>query len=568
QPGHGQRITSRGESMMAGRKRSQGRGVSSARASSRLAMDIPRSLPGLALRKLNAGIRSIARRGWRGVVSAGPNAVTALRRSINDQRTIRPEPIGPKRRNLRRIYSIALVGVAGLTVIARVNNAKGFTTAFFIALLLGLIFIAWTGYRSAVATAAAIGWWLVTTPLISLLAAAGLPTQEALLRAATSREAIIGTGIAVWVCAVLMRARRSWVTITVCWILNVAAIGGTAYLAPRYTLVAGWIAIALYLTWRAGWLLALYDRGTGRARMGRAFEMATEEQYEVYGHLADLSSSFVRLYQLAVPDEYKPATTLDAIVVGPTGLFHVTAVDGLGRIAVNTSERRRVTVEGAAIDGELTDIARTAQALARALRVEVVPLVAMCGSTFPEGSHGLISIAVTLPGRPVGDDGPSRTDTVPLTLIDAELLARRISFGSPVYTAGQVHRIIHRANTVLWPAAGAPDRRARRLRRGRGAPGPFTPGVEVEWVDDSGTWSGWVCVSRVTTLDEVPKGPLASTLSVKDRVVWIVAKKEWERARSEDRDPDPELMQPVAATALRIVRPNKQQTSPAEDGAS
>jgi len=319
------------------------------------------------------------------------------------------------------------------------------------------------------------------------------------------------------------------------------------------------VASALYIAWRAGWLLRIYDKARGRARLGRLFETATEEQYEVYGQLTELPSSYIRLYQLAVPTDYKPATTIDALVIGPTGLYQVTAVDGLGRIAVNVSERRRVTVEGAAIDAELTDIAQTARALARAIRVEVVPMVAMCGSTFPEGSHGLLSIAVTLPGK---------SDVVPLTLIDAELLARRIKFGPVVYTTGQVQRILHRVNEELWPAAGAPDRRAGRRRRVIGRREKFTPGTEVEWVDESGTWSGWVCVSRVTVLDEVPKGTLASTLSVKDKVVWIVAKAEWERARSEGRDPDPELIQPVAVASLRLAESEKDQTSPAGDGAS
>jgi len=527
----------------------------------------PRRLPGRLLRGLRSGVQAGVRRLSRRVRTLPGSWVAAARRGVAAQRTIRPEPIGPRQRNLRRIYSIALIGVAILIVLARLNNAEGFSTAFFIALLLGLIFVAWTGYRSALATAAAIGWWLITTPLVSLAAAAGLPPQEALLRAATSNEAIIGTGIAVWVSAVLMRSRRTWLTIMVCWVLNVTAVLGTAFVAPRFALVGGWVAIALYLAWRSGWLLAAYDRLTGRARMGRIFEVATEEQYEVYGQLTELPNSFVRLYQLAIPPEFTPATTLDAVVAGPTGLFHITAVDGLGRIAVNTSERRRVTVEGAAIDAELSDIARTAQALARALRVEVVPLVAMCGSTFPDGTHGLISIAVTLPRRTVSESGRN-TDVVPLTLIDAQLLARRIGFGPPVYTAGQVQRIIHRANTVLWPAAGAPDRRVTRLRRGKAAQPRFAPGVEVEWVDESGTWAGWVCVSRVTVLDEVPKGPVASTLSVKDDVVWIVAKTEWDRARGEGRDPDPELVQPVATTALRLVETNVRQRNPAGDGAS
>ncbi len=533
----------------------------------RLVMELPRQLAVRALRRVKTALRAAVRNVWRGIAGAGPAAAAALRRSVATARTIRPEPIGPRKRNLRRIYSIALLGVAALIVVARINNAQGFSTAFFIALLLGLIFIAWTGYRSALATAAAIGWWLITTPLISLAAASGLPAQEVLVRAATSNEAIIGTGIAVWVCAVLMRARRSWITILGCWFLNVAAILATGALAPRLALAGGWLAIALYLAWRAGWLLAAYDRLNGRARMGRVFQVATEEQYEVYGHLAELGNGFVRRYQLAVPDEYNPATTLDALVVGPTGLFQITAVDGLGRIVVNTSERRRVTVEGASIDAELTDIARTAQALARALRVEVVPLVAMCGSTFPEGNHGLISIAITLPPRQATESRETKADLIPLTLIDAELLARRIAFGSAVYTTGQVQRIIHRMSTVLWPAAGAADRRITRRRRGPKRD-TFAPGVEVEWVDESGIWSGWVCVSRVTVLDEVPKGPLASTLSVKDKVVWIVAKAEWDRARGEGRDPNPELVQPVASSALRLATPNTHQTSPAEDGAS
>ncbi|MGH3545256.1 MAG: hypothetical protein ACRDPW_04965, partial [Mycobacteriales bacterium] len=230
--------------------------------------DWRKQLSGKLARGLRTAVGGGARGAWRRITAVPGATAAALRGSVSRQRTIRPEPIGPRKRNLRRLYSIALVGVAVLTVLARLNNAQGFATAFFIALLLGLLFIAWTGYRSALATAAAIGWWLITTPLVSLAAAAGLPSQEALLRAATSNEAIIGTGIAVWVSAVLLRSRRTWLTIMVCWAINIVAVLGAAFVAPRFGLAGGWLAITLFLTWRAGWLLAAYDRLTGAARIG------------------------------------------------------------------------------------------------------------------------------------------------------------------------------------------------------------------------------------------------------------------------------------------------------------
>ncbi len=461
-----------------GQKRPPGRSsrgflTAGANATATLA-DKLRTLPG---KLLHGALRSVRR--------APRNAASAIRRELFADQEIRAVEIGPKKRNLRRIYSLAIMGVAILLVLAWLNNSKTYGAAVVIALGLGAAFVIWMGHRRLLATVFAVGGWLLSTPLLAAASASGLDAADARLRIATSNESIIGTGIAVWVCAMLIRSRQPWLTILNCWVLYVAALLSFSDFAPRYSLAGGWLVLVLYFVWRAGWLIALWDRLRGRRGLGRDYDAASEEQYQVYEELDGLPRGFVRMYQTAVSparkqmsgvgntrarvseriglvdersEEYKAAGALDVLVCGATGLFYVSALEMPGRIAVTAGARRRITVDGAAVDSELADIARNARALSEALRVEVTSLVAMCGARFPDNTLGVLPIAITLPGQRA---------SVSLTLIDPALLARRIPFGRPVFTTHQVQRVLHRTNMRLFVANSldSDDRKKKRRKK-------------------------------------------------------------------------------------------------------
>ncbi|WP_163573512.1 hypothetical protein [Fodinicola feengrottensis] len=271
---------------------------------------------------------------------------------------------------------------------------------------------------------------------------------------------------------------------------------------------------------------------------------------------------------------------VDALVVGPTGVYTVFAVDALGRVRVNVHARSRVSVEGRSIDKLLYDIASTAFAISEALRVEVTPVASMVGATFPAEYPGII---------PISTSPKSANGVVELTLLDPHLLVDRLYYGDSVYTTGQIATIIHRARGLQHRTDGGKDyvpshvdirkSNAQRVRPTEtlddssildevadvfsatstgGDVHPtgsqqddYTPGTEVSWTDDSGSWDGWVCTTGVVALADVPDGALDTTLSVGDHVVWIVSKTEWERASDDHREPDPALMQPVRVNSLR-----------------
>jgi hypothetical protein len=496
----------------------------------------------------------------------------------------RAAPRQPK--NYRRAYSLALVGVGILTGLALLNNRQALATAMLIAFGLGAAFVAGAVHRSGLATALVIVWWSATAPAVSLLASLRLSGASLLTQFTAGTSSIIITGLAVWLVAVLMRATRPWLTILTCWLINFVAIGLGTSLAPNYALACGYLAIATYLYWRSGALLQIVDRVRGQAYRNRILDDASDAQRETFERLRGVNKDMQVLYNLAAPADFGAVLPVDALVVGPTGVYTVFAVDALGRVRVNVHARSRVSVEGRSIDKLLYDVASTAFAISEALRVEVTPIASMVGASFPGEYPGIIPIATS---------PKSANGVVELTLIDPHLLVDRLYYGEPVYTSGQIATIVHRARGLQHRATGkdhpsSVDIRkanAKRVRpaetmddndildemadviasastggdvhpmNGDPASGQqidYTPGVEVSWTDDSGSWDGWVCTTGIVALSEVPDGALDTTLSVGDQIVWIVSKTEWERATDDNREPDPTLMQPVRVNSLRASR--------------
>lgn len=496
-------------------------------------------------------------------------------------------PAAPRpRKNYRRTYGIALLVVGVLTGLALLNNRQGLGTAMLIAFGLGAAYVAGAVHRSGMATALAIIWWIVTAPAVSALASLRLDNASGLARFTAGTSSIIITGLAVWLVAVLTRAVRPWLTILTCWLITFIAVGIGTSLLPNYALIIGCLATAGYLYWRSGALLQIVDRLRGQAYQNRLLDDASDAQRETYERLRGVSKDMQVLYNVEAPADFGAPLPVDALVVSPTGVYTVFAVDALGRVRVNINARNRVTVEGRSIDTLLYDIASTAFAISEALRVEVTPLASMVGATFPAEYPGII---------PISTSPKSANGVVELTLLDPHLLVDRLFYGESVYTSGQVATIVHRARGFLH-GEGSKKRlpshvdirksNARRVQRSEhdaensvlndvadvlstastggdvrpssdaygSGDDEYAPGMEVSWTDDSGSWDGWVCTSGIVMLSGIPDGALDTTLSVGDRVVWIVSKSEWERASDDQRDPDPALMQPVRVNSLRVTR--------------
>jgi hypothetical protein len=506
----------------------------------------------------------------------------ALEPASADIHPAAPQP----RKNYRRAYGIALLVAGALTGLALLNNRQALGTAMVIAFGLGAAYVAGAVHRRGVATALAIIWWIATAPAVSALASLRLGDANGLARFTAGTSTIIITGLAVWLVAALTRAPRPWLTILTCWLITLVAIGIGTSVLPNYALAIGFLATGGYLYWRSGALLQIIDRMRGHAYQSRLLDDASDAQRETYERLRGVGKDMQVLYNIVAPADFGAPLPVDALVVGPTGVYTVFAVDALGRVRVNVNTRNRVSVEGRSIDALLYDIASTAFAISEALRVEVTPLASMVGATFPADYPGII---------PISTSPKSASGVVELALLDPHLLVDRLFYGESVYTTGQVATIVHRARGFL-PGDGRRGRlpshveirksNANRVQKAKqddessilddvadvlstastggdvrasagmhgSSQGDYAPGLEVSWTDDSGSWDGWVCTTGIVILSGIPDGALDTTLAIGDQVVWIVSKSEWERAEEDHRDPDPALVQPVRVNSLRVTR--------------
>jgi hypothetical protein len=385
---------------------------------------------------------------WRFLADPVRDNIAQIGSSIRDERELRPSPIGLPTGQLGRVYSYALYGVAILTVLAFVNNRTHFAGAFLLALALAAMFVVWSAHRSIFLTSAVVLWWAATAPFVALLTTEELSYQLLSVRMASSTPLFWATGAAVWLAALLMRARRPWLALLMGWIVAFIPIAAVSrFWRGDYSYYVAWGVLALYLAWRSGALRSLTDVLKGRAGLGRDYTEATEAQYQAYKQLNALPRGYRVHRQLQRPGGGGGARgVVDALVVGPTGVFFVAALEVAGEITVAAGRPRRILAAGKPLDRALIEIATTARALRQELNLELTTLVSVYGGEFP--NRGLLAARARLP-KGDGDEGEVGQGPEELTLIDCELLADRVRFGAPVYTAGQVARATSRVRRRL-----------------------------------------------------------------------------------------------------------------------
>ncbi|NUS71925.1 MAG: hypothetical protein HOQ05_00810 [Corynebacteriales bacterium] len=392
--------------------------------------------------------------------------VADVRESVHTERALRPVPIGQPRKRTARAWTYATVGVAVLIVLAFFNNREFFASAVIAALALGLMYVCWMLYRGIVSLLIVLVLWGAGGPLAAFITTEISAPGDFSAHLTSTMPLFWSTGAAVWLAAVLLRVRRPWMMLLASWALALVTIMLVAIVSKDFAYYAAWLVLAVYVLWRGGWLLAAADQFTGRAKVGADYEEATEGQYALYRDLAKLGQGFERFVQVKIAEPDKRATesdgdsegekeakvpekadpvengtsqALDALIAGPTGLFYLAVLEAGNDITVSAGRPRRVLVEGKPADDQLRVIAQNARALAAATELEVVTLVMVHEGKLP--NRGLLATQ-------------SRADgvVVEMTLLHADLIARRIKFGPPVYTVGQLRRIVHRLRKTVVSA--------------------------------------------------------------------------------------------------------------------
>lgn len=409
-----------------------------------------RRLPAGALRTRGGAVL-----GWLG--NPIKETFASIGAAIRTERTLEAVPIGPGRRQLSKVYSYALYGTAILILLAWFNNRPGFAAAVLLALILALVYVVWAAHRAVFLTVAVVLWWLVTGPFIAVLTVDDMNVQQLAKAQITSSMPLFwATGVAVWMIVLLMRVRRPWLAMLNCWAIVSSTILAVSYWDSGNAFYVAWSALALYLGWRSGLFLAIWDAVRLRTSLGRDYEDANEAQYVAYKEINRLPRAYRTFRQLAVPD-VGASEYADALVAGPTGLFYIAALEAEGEITVSAGRPRRVLVNKKNIDKQLVHIASVARDLRSVLDLDLKTIVILNGGEFP--NRGLLSATARPPN--LGDEKDNSDEThksvtmegpEPLTLLDPELLMQRLKFGPTVYTVGQLQRVVHRIRVRLVPA--------------------------------------------------------------------------------------------------------------------
>lgn len=321
--------------------------------------------------------------------------------------------------NRARIYRLGLIGVATLTGFAWINNRAGVATAFLVALVLGLLFVAAQAHRALLTTTVAIVWWIATAPVVGIVSAAGVRTDNLYPLISQATATNIGLGIVVWLTAVLTRAPRPASTVLACWFLNVVVVTAASLVFPDLAWAIGYVVTGSVLIGRSGLLTRRRRRVSGH----------TSGDAVVHHALDHIAPSFAIHYGLRLDGDDRQST----VVAGPTGTFVLTALvtdDTVRPVSLGT----RLAVGRRRLDSNINGAALTAIDLEDRIRTPVLAVLVVDGP-FPDGQVRVVA-------------EPRRGRNVEVLVVRVELVADRLAYGPSILTSGQVSRIMRRIGRI------------------------------------------------------------------------------------------------------------------------
>jgi hypothetical protein len=258
---------------------------------------------------------------------------------------IRPARARPPA-SLRRTYGLAVVGVAMLSLLALCTDRSRLALGFAVAVVLAVLWVAWTAHRALVTTGLALVWWFITAPHVGLLAAGGNGPAHVSFAMSPAIATVGALGVVSGLVAVLSRAPRPALTVLLAWATNVTAGWAASYLLPNYAWAVGYVLTIAVLAWRAGFPLRHRNRGCPPGVIP-----------ELYKLLAAVPGGYVG----AVAGKANRAVT---VLVAPSGVYSVTPLLRSGTVAT-TPRSARLLIDGRPLPKVLT--AARASRLARML---------------------------------------------------------------------------------------------------------------------------------------------------------------------------------------------------------
>lgn len=298
------------------------------------------------------------------------------------------------------------------------------------ALVLGLLWVAYAAHRAVVTTALAILWWIGTAPALGVMATAGIPVTDLYFAVSQAIATNVGLGVVVWLTALLIRAPRPAVTVMACWLLNFLVVLAASLVAPNEAWLAGYVITLCVLAQRSGLLVRLRS---GRIRRGRP-DPDDPGQSAVAEALVALAPGYAVRYGLPLGEDDRGV----AVVVGATGTYavHGLVTEGIVR---TMSGGTRVAAGGRRLDVDVRAAAVAAVRATEELRTPVHAVLLAAGGDFAEG---LVRVVI----KPGAGQEP-----VEVLVVRADLAAGRLAVGHPVLTTGQVSRMVRRLDRVALP---------------------------------------------------------------------------------------------------------------------
>lgn len=383
-----------------------------------------------------------------------------------------------RRNRLRRspaMRALYAAGLAGLTiVIARGALQQEWLSSILLAVGVVVVYAAFLRWPQQSLTIGVVVGWVLVCPAIAWLVVAVTPELATDITARIAALALYGALIG-FLSIRYRNGRLPWVTCLAALLAMTAMATAFYHLDWPGGLWVGYAVGLLVVGLRAGawdYLLDMWDWAVDRpkkkdgddpVRTDPATQWAKDAEAEraTAKLLAGLPNDYVILHDRRMPGVDEPDTTIDHLVVGPSGVFVIDSAAYAGRVRPRSNGR--LWHDKSPLDDDLLSIFWKAQVVATRTGLPARALVAVHGATMAQHriQVGLFSHQ--------GPDDQARTGDV--VVIDADqagptLLGEILTPAGESAGRAEVHRNARRVRRGFPPAASPapapePDERAK-----------------------------------------------------------------------------------------------------------